>query len=143
MSAITSAIARVQDIAQACTTVVFKSAPDYPIESADPFPMSIAFVSSVSAYAANSSTTILFPIITLELHFSRINLKDTYTKLNEIAIEFPRRIAGDPTLNGTVDTVICTDDDRLEGTIAPFDWGNIKSQCLKFDIKFKTMQTPL
>ncbi len=99
---IDTAIARLQDLVQECTTVTIKSAPDYPIENADPFPMSIAYISGVSAYAMNATTTPIFPVITLEIHFSRVNLKDVYTKLNAIALELPKRIAGDPTLNGTV-----------------------------------------
>lgn len=143
MSIIDNAIARIQDIAQACTTVTIKSAPDYPIENADPFPMSIVFVSNISAMATNASTVTMFPVLSMEIHFSRVNLKDTYQKLNEIMIEFPRRIAGDPTLGGAVDTVIMSGDERLEGTVTPFDWGKVQSEMLKFNIKFKTLQTPI
>lgn len=143
MSIIDNAIARIQDIAQACTTVTIKSAPDYPIENADPFPMSIVFVSNISTMATNASTVTMFPVLSMEIHFSRVNLKDTYQKLNEIMIEFPRRIAGDPTLGGAVDTVIMSGDERLEGTVTPFDWGKVQSEMLKFNIKFKTLQTPI
>ncbi len=137
------AITRLQDLIMECTTVTIKSAPDYPIENADPFPMSIAYVSGVSAYAMNGSTTVVFPVITLEIHFSRVNLKDVYTKLNAIALELPKRLAGDPTLNGTVDTVIMTRDEPLEGTITPFDWGGVKSEMLKFQIRVKMLETPI
>ena len=137
------AITRLQDLIMECTTVTIKSAPDYPIENADPFPMSIAFVSGVSAYAMNATTTVVFPVITLEIHFSRVNLRDTYIKMNSIALELPKRIAGDPTLNGTVDTVIMTRDEPLEGTITPFDWGGVKSEMLKFQIRVKMLETPI
>ena len=140
---IDTAIARLQDLVQGCTTVTIKSAPDYPIENADPFPMSIAYISGVSAYAMNATTTPIFPVITLEIHFSRVNLRDTYIKLNAIALELPKRIAGDPTLNGTVDTVIMTRDEPLEGTITPFDWGGVKSEMLKFQIRVKMLETPI
>lgn len=75
---IDTAIARLQDLVQECTTVAVKSAPDYPIENADPFPMSIAYISGVSSYT-NASTTFVFPVITLEIHFSRVNLRETHT----------------------------------------------------------------
>ena len=137
------AITRLQDLIMECTTVTIKSAPDYPIENADPFPMSIAYVSGVSAYAMNGTTTPVFPVITLEIHFSRVNLRDTYIKMNSIALELPRRIAGDPTLSGTVDTVIMTRDEPIEGTITPFDWGGVKSEMLKFQIRVKMLETPI
>ena len=140
---IDTVIARLQDLVQECTTVTIKSAPDYPIENADPFPMSIAYVSGVSAYTMNGTTTPVFPVITLEIHFSRVNLRDTYIKMNSIALELPKRIAGDPTLNNTVDTVIMTRDEPIEGTITPFDWGGVKSEMLKFQIRVKMLETPI
>ena len=140
---IDTVIARLQDLVQECTTVTIKSAPDYPIENADPFPMSIAYISGVSAYTMNATTTPVFPVITLEIHFSRVNLKDVYTKLNAIALELPKRIAGDPTLNGTVDTVIMTRDEPLEGVITPCEWSKVQSEMLKFQIRVKMLETPI
>jgi hypothetical protein len=139
---IDNAIARLQDLVQACTTLTIKSAPDYPIENADPFPFSAAYLSAGSFEFTNASTTKMFPVLTLEIHFSRVNIKDTYQNINAIALELPRRLAKDPTLNGTVSSIVATASDRITWEVAPFEYGSIKSQVLKFEIPFKTLQAP-
>lgn len=139
---IDNAIARLQDLVQECTTLTIKSAPDYPIENADPFPMSVAYISSGEVEFTNASMTRIFPVLSLEIHFSRVNIKNAYQNIDAIALEFPRRLAKDPTLNGTVSTVIATKDQRLPFEVSPFDWGKVQSQMLKFTIPFKTLQTP-
>lgn len=139
---IDNAIARLQDLVQECTGVAIKSAPDYPIENADPFPMSAAYLSSGRARFTNASTVHVFPVITLEIHFSRVNIKNTYQNINAIALELPRRLAKDPTLNGNVSTILATPENELVWEVAPFNWGSIQSEMLKFSIPFKTLQTP-
>ena len=136
-------VTAIQDLVSNCTTISIKSAPDYPIENADPFPMSIVYVSGVSAYATNSTTTTILPTITLEIHLSRVNLKNTYIKLNALAVEIPKRLAGDPTLNGMVDTIVMTQGEPLVGVVSPFDWGSVKSEMLRFTIRFKALDTPI
>lgn len=139
---IDNAIARLQDIVQECTGVTIKSADDYPKEVADAFPYSIAYVGSGNARFTNSSTTHIFPTLILEIHFNRTNLKYAYQCINAIALEFPRRLAKDPTLNGTVSTVIATESSPLNWEVGPFEYNTIKSQVLKYEIPFKTLQTP-
>jgi len=139
---IDNAIARLQDLVQECTTLTIKSAPDYPIENADPFPMSVAYLSAGDFEFTNASMTRIFPVLTLEIHFSRVNIKNAYQNINAIALELPRRLAKDPTLNGTVSTMIATKDQRARWEVAPFDFGKVQSQMLKFEIPFKTLQTP-
>lgn len=139
---IDNAIARLQDLVQECTTLTIKSAPDYPIENADPFPMSVAYISGGDFEFTTSTMTRIFPTLTLEIHFNRTNLKLAYQSINAIALELPRRLAKDPTLNGTVDTIIATKDRRIPFTVAPFEFGAVKSQMLRFDIPIKTLQTP-
>jgi len=139
---IDNAIARLQDLVQACTTLTIKSAPDYPVENADPFPMSVAYLSSGYARFTNASTTHIFPTLSLEVHFSRVNIKNTYQNINAIALELPRRLAADPTLNGTVSTMIATNDQPITWEVSPFSWGAVQSEMLKFSIPFKTLQTP-
>jgi hypothetical protein len=150
MSAIDSAIARLQDLAQACTTVVFKSAPDYPVENVEPFPCSIAYIVNGTFRLTNRTIHRNFPVIAVEMHFSRVNLKQAYQQINAIAIEFPRRLAADPTLNGTVDTIIATQDQPITYEVRPFTWGVqregapvVTSQMLSFNIPIKTLQAPL
>lgn len=139
---IDNAIARLQDIVQECTGVTIKSAPDYPIENADPFPFSAAYLKSGTAKFTNASTTHIFPVLTLEIHFSRVNIKNTYQNINAIALELPRRLAKDPTLNGTVSTIIATESEPITWEVAPFAYNTITSEVLKFEIPFKTLQVP-
>lgn len=141
-NAIDNAIARLQDLVQACTSVTIKSAPDYPIENADPFPMSVGYISEGTFVFTNASTNHQFPIISLEIHFSRVNIKNTYQNINAIALELPRRLAADPTLNGTVSSIVATRDQPISYTVSPFSWGSVSSEMLKFQIPVKTLQTP-
>jgi len=140
---IANAVARVQDIVQSMTTVTFKSYPDFPIENADPFPMSIAYMSSGTFVASNASTTHIFPVIRAEFHFSRVNLKRVYQDIYNVAIEFSRRMAGDPTLNATVITIVATNDQQLQFVARPFNWGTVTSEALIFEIPIKLMKAPI
>lgn len=141
-SVIDNAVAAIQAHVLAITNVSFKSAPDYPIENADPFPFSAGYISTLEAEFTNASMTKIFPVLTFELHFNRTNIKFAYQCINAVAIELPRRLAKDPTLGGTVSSIIATKDQRMTAEVAPFEYGSIKSQMLKFNIPFKTLQTP-
>lgn len=142
-NAIDNAIARVQDIVGEITGIEFKSAPDYPIENADPFPMSIAYVGGGQFYATNATVHHNFPALVVEFHFSRVNLKQTYQQINSVILEFPRRIVADPTLAGNVTTVVMTQDQPIQYSVRPFQFGKVMSQMLMYTIPIKTLQTPL
>lgn len=140
---VANAVARVQDIVDAITSVTFKSFPDFPVEHADAFPMSIAYMSGGKFIATNYTTTHLFPVIRAEFHFSRVNLKKAYQDIYNVAVEFSTRLAGDPTLNGTVNTIVSTDDQPLEWVCRPFEWGAVKSEAMIFEIPIKLLETPI
>lgn len=149
MSAIDNAIAKLQDHVQACTTVAFKSAQDYPTDNVEPFPCSVAFIGGGQFNFTNATVHINFPVISLELHFSRVNLKQAYQQIDAIAIELPKRLAKDPTLGGTIDTIIASRDNPITYEVRPFQWTPqgvtpiITSQMLKFNIPVKTLQAPI
>lgn len=148
MSAIDNAIARLQTIVAACSDVTFKSAPDYPVENAEPFPCSIAYVSGGTFTFTNRTVHRNFPEISLELHFSRTNLKQAYQQIDAIAIELPKRLAYDPTLGDTIDTIVATRDAPITYEVRPFYWTppgaspQVVSMVLKFTIPIKTLQAP-
>lgn len=148
MSAVDNAIARLQNIVQACTGVTFKSAPDYPVENIEPFPCSICYISDGVFHLTNATIHHNFPSLALELHFSRTNLKQAYQQINAIAIEFPKRLASDPTLNGTITTVVATADAPIVYEVRPFFWtpqnaqNQVVTMMLKFTIPIKTLQAP-
>lgn len=148
MSALDTAIARLQNILAACTSVTFKSAKDYPVDNVEPFPLAVAYYSSGSFHFANASMVKHFPVIALELHFSRVNILQAYQQINAIAIELPKRLAGDPTLDGNVATILATADNPMEVICRPYQWSPagvtpvITSQMLLFNIPVKLLEAP-
>ena len=148
MSAIDSAIARLQNIVAACTDVTFKSAPDYPVENVEPFPCSVCYITSGSVHFTSASQHNNFPVLALELHFSRVNLKQAYQQIDAIAIELPKRLAGDPTLAATIETIVATRDAPITYEVRPFVWTPqgqspiVSSQMLKFLIPIKILAAP-
>jgi hypothetical protein len=158
MSSIDTAIARIQDIALALNTitdvngnsVVILSAPDYPIEAAPPFPACSSYLGGGEFNMVNATVHKNFPNIVTEFHLSRVNVKQAYKQINAIAIEFPQRLAGDPTLNGTVETIVSGLDNRVTYTVRPFIWreqtntqSQIMSQMIAFTIPVKLLKSPI
>jgi len=147
-NAIDNAIARLQNIAAACTSVTFKSAKDYPVDNIEPFPCSICYIGGGTFMLTNKTIHHNFPILNLELHFSRVNILQTYQQIDAIALELPKRLAGDPTLDGTIETILATRDSPVTYTVRPFQWSAqgvtpvITSQMLMFTIPIKTLQAP-
>lgn len=149
MSSIDDAIARIQAIALELTGVQIKSAPDYPIETLDPLPMVTSYVSNGTFYFVNSTTQKNFPTINVEFHFSRLNLKQSNQQVNSVAIEFPQRLAGDPTLDATVDTIVSTANQPINYVRRPFTWREqtatqspLITDMLMFSIPVKLLKEP-
>jgi len=138
-----NAIARIQDIALALTSVSVRSAPDYPIEDASALPMAISYLSGGNFQATNASLHHNFPIIAVEYHFSRVKLSQAYQQINAVALEFPQKLAGDPTLNGTVTTIVFGAESLINYIVRPFDFGKVQTQMLLFSIPIKLLRTPL
>ncbi len=64
-NAIDNAIARLQNIAAACTTVTFKSAKDYPVDNVEPFPLSVCYISGGQFMLTNKTIHHNFPDSTM------------------------------------------------------------------------------
>lgn len=139
MSVVDSAIARLQDLVQACTAVTVRLAPDYPISDASMLPLSIAHLVEGSGQADTADQTRLLLTANVDVHFSRQSLKDAYQKIDAIAVEYLQRLAGDPTLNGTVDTIVFP----VTFTVSPAQWDNVQTQMITFVVQFKELTTPL
>lgn len=139
MSVVDSAIARLQDLVQACTAVTVRLAPDYPISDASMLPLSIAHLVEGSGQADTADQTRLLLTANVDVHFARQSLKDAYQKIDAIAVEYLQRLAGDPTLNGTVDTIVFP----VTFTVSPAQWDNVQTQMITFVIQFKELTTPL
>lgn len=141
-NAIDSAVARLQDLSQACTSVTIKSAPDYPVENAEPAPFSIAHFSSGSGETQGSGMFKFLPVINVDFYFSAISIKQAYQQLNLIALEYFQRLGGDPTLNGTVSTIDFDAGVTIED-IGTLEWGSVPFHVLRFSIPIKINTTTL
>ena len=139
MSAVDLAIERLQDLALASTDVTIKAAPDYPVSDAGVLPISIAYLSSGEADCMESSTVRFFPSVNVDFHFSSISLKNAYTQINACAAEFARRLGGDPTLDGSVDTITFP----VSFIVGPAQWDSITTMLLRFTIPLKTLESPI
>ena len=139
MSTVDSAIAAIQDIVLASSDVTIKVAPDYPISDATAFPIVITHLVAGEANGNNATTTQFLNTASVDVHFARINLKDTYQKIDAVAVEFPRRLHGNPTLSGAVDTIYFP----VTFAVSPAEWNGVVTQMLSFQVTFKTLETPI
>jgi len=139
MSAIDNAIAILQDHALASTDLTIKAAPDYPVSSAGALPMAIAHLSAGAGTAMDASSVMLLANVNVDFHFSRTSMKLAYTQIQACAVEYLQRISGDPTLGGTVDTIVFP----VTFEVLPTEWDSVPTQMLQFTIPLKTLETPI
>lgn len=157
MSSIDDAVTRLQNIAVALSTitdvngnsVTLRSAPDYPVDNVEPFPFSLAFLAGGSFRLTNRTIHHNFPTVAVEFHFSRVNIHQAELQARAVAVEFPQRLAGDPTLDGTVSTIVGGADSDIPYINRPFVWREqtatqpaIISQMIRFDIPLKLLKAP-
>lgn len=139
MNAIDNALARLQTIALACTTVSVKLAPAFPVSDASMLPLSIAHLVEGSGQADDAASVRLLVTANVDVHFSRQNMKEAYQKSDAFAVEYLRRLSGDPTLGGTIDTIIFP----VTFGVSPADWGSVQTHMLSFTVQFKELTTPI
>jgi hypothetical protein len=139
MSVVDDAIAKLQDHILACTTVTVKQAPDYPVDNASMLPLAIAHLVEGSGQADTADQVRLLLTANVDVHFARNSLKDAYQKIDKIAVEYLQRLAGDPTLGGTVDTIVFP----VTFTVIPTQWDTIATQQISFVVQFKELTTPI
>lgn len=136
-----SAIQRLQALAMACSSsdVTIRRTPDYPVEDAGVLPMSIAHLASGTGNANNATTLQFMPIVNVDFHFPRSFLKESYADIDEVALTFSQRLAGDPNLNGTVDTIIFP----ISFEVGVVDYDAVQTLMLRFSVLLKTLETPI
>jgi len=136
MSIIDDAIQRVQTIAKATAfenTKTFKNAPDYPTDDASILPLVITHLSGGSVIEMNATDTKFMANISTEVHFDRNILRLTYQKIDAFIPDFIQRLGGDPTLGGTVSTIVFP----ATFTVGPAEWDSIITQMVTFTIPVK------
>lgn len=136
MSAIDNAISRLQDIALASSDLTIKAAPDKPVASATALPLAIAHLTGGEADTIADWSEIRANI-SVDFHFSRTSMKQAYTLIDACAAEFLRRLAGDPSLNSTVNNIIFP----VTFEVVPTQWDSIETQMLSFTIPVKIITT--
>lgn len=139
-NALDNAIARLQDLALACTSVKIKSAPDYPVENAEPAPFSIAHLSSGRGVVEGAGAMKFLAVANVDFYFSLINLKQTYQQLDAIAYEYMQRLGGDPKLNNTISTIVFSESDSPTcEDLGSNKWGAVDLHLLRFTVPFKVL----
>lgn len=139
MSEIDNAISKLQDHILACTSVTVRNAPDYPVSDAGMLPIAIAHLTGGTTTAVSATQVKFLVTVNVDVHFARNVLKDAYGKIDKIAIEYIQRLAGDPTLGGTVDTIVFP----VEFTVTPTQWDAVATQMISFTVTFKELSIPI
>jgi len=137
MSVIDDAILRLQTLALAITSEDV-AAPSYPTESAAVLPLAIAYIAEGTGQADDITTARLLLTINVDFHVRRDSMKSAYTQLNNIIPEYLKRLAGDPTLNGAVDTIVFP----VSFNVTPAQWDATVTQMASFSIPLKFIETP-
>ena len=136
---IDTAIARIQALALSSTDTEIKSAPSYPVEDANVLPLAITYIKSGQAQADDASAARLLLTVGCDVHFSRISLKQACIQINLFVPEFLKRLSGDPTLNGAVDTIVYP----VTFQVVPVDFNGIPTLSASFDITLKFREAAL
>ncbi len=139
MSVIDDAIEKLQAHALACTSTTIRAAPDYPPEDASILPLAVAYIAEGTGQADNATTARLLFTVNVDIHFSRVTLKGAYMQLNAIIPEYLKRLAGDPTLGGTVETI----NFPVSFRVVPAEWGSLVTSMAQFQIQLKFMETSI
>lgn len=138
MSIIDDAIARLQYHALAISSTTIRGAPSHPVEDATVLPLAIAYIAEGSGNVDDSTTARLLLTVKVDFHVNRMSMKSAYTELNNIIPDFLKRLAGDPTLNGKVDTIIFP----VTFMVMPAQWDRVVTQMASFTIPLKFRETP-
>ena len=132
------AIQRLQALALASTDVTIKAAPSYPVEDSAMLPLSIAHIGLGEFTAEDASSTRHISSIFVDVHFSLNSLKAAYTQIDLFIQEYLKRLAGDPTLNGTVDTIVFP----VSYSVAPMEYDMLTTVGPRIIVPVKLRENP-
>jgi len=132
MMALSDAIGEVQSIVGALSGI--KGAPDNPPESINQFPFSLCYAYRGEWQRMSDWKKGLHTIV-CEIHFSRQNLPKAIEMAMPYAESVPNALLGNPTLNGTVDTIY----DQITYEFGFLPWGGQNDVHIgfRFEIKVK------
>ena len=136
---ILTAIQRIQALALASSSDM-KLAPDTPITNAGTLPMSLAHLGGGTSTAMNKTTNLFIPNILVDFYFNASTLSKAIAQIDTIIPAFCNRLAGDPTLNATVDTIVFP---VTWDAPATAEMGGIDLLNITVNIPIKTLETPV
>jgi len=139
MSVLDDAIVKLQAHALALATITVRGAPSYPTEDATVLPLAIAHVANGTGQADESTTCRMLVNLKVDFHVSRQTMKGAYTQINLIIPEFLERLAGDPTLGATVETIVFP----VSFEVSPVQWNTIPTQMVSFTVPVKYRESPI
>jgi hypothetical protein len=133
MSEIDNACQRLQTLALSCTDVTIKAAPNYPVEDANILPLAIAYPDIGTSHGDDAGSLRMLINLKVDIHFSRVSIVEAYKKINLVIPEYLKRLGGDPTLNGTIDTI----NGDVSFAVLPMLYNTIPTQAVSFTIPVK------
>lgn len=132
---IDTAIARLQALALACTSVTIKSAPTYPVENAEPAPFAIAHVVGGEILSGDATFGNMFTDVAVNIFFSRAGgMIQAYQQIDLLHKEYCARLIGDPTLAGSVQTIVFP----IPFIVESKAWNKVPYEILTFTTRVKT-----
>lgn len=136
-----AAIIRLQAITKEVTSItpVVKSAPPTPVEDAGMLPMSMAHLGTGQVSPDDASTSRLITDVFVDVHFSLNQLSMAYDQINAFVPDYLLRLTGDPTLNGSVQTIVFP----VLFQVLTMKWDTIFTIAARFTVplKFRTAPT--
>ena len=144
MSLIDDAVVKIQTHALLVTyddadSKTIRSAPNYPVESASVLPLAVTYVGEGECQRDNSTDVRLLYTMVTEIHVDPTHLRSAFSQLNNIIVDFEKRLAGDPTLDGTVDTITFP---ILHEEPSGALWNDNTTMMVRFKIPIKIKTTP-
>ena len=133
------AINAIQNLALEIQPINIKAAPDYIPESAAVLPLAATHITGGTGSADDATQARLLLNINCDIHIQRDNIAFAYRQTNSIIPDFLQRLAGDPTLDGTVQTIIFP----VTVTVSPADYNGIVTQMISFTIPIKFLEEPI
>ena len=144
MSLIDDAIVKIQTHALLVTyddagKNTIRSAPNYPVESAAVLPLAVTYIGDGECIRDNNTDVRLLYTIFTDIHVDPKIMKSAFSQINNIIPDLERRLAGDPTLTETVDTIRfpITHDEPSCAL-----WNDITTLMVRFRIPIKIKTTP-
>jgi hypothetical protein len=133
------AIQRIQDIVLSSTDVDINNAPDYPVDVVSRLPLAVTHLFGGQGQQDTRYSTRIIYNIRCDVHFDRKVLSNSYKNIDRFTTEFIRRLGGDPTLDGEVDTIIFP----ILFNVSPAQWDSVVTQMISFTIPVKLLTTPI